>query len=390
MRPEIELLLCCARTQLTPAQKGRIDRLVQDNLDWQYLLKTAQWHSLTPLLYWQLKAVCPKSVPPEIFSKLAADFTANLQRNFLLTAQLIKILKKFRERDIPAIPFKGAVLATTLYNNLALRRFYDLDILIESNSFFQAKQLLEHWGYQTDNRLDFRQQKLRLKTNHEQEFVCSDLKISVDLHWNIAPPFFSFHLPVEELFRKTTDLKIAGSEIPVFVPENLLIVLCVNGTKEGWSNLQRICDIAEFINTYPQVNWSKILKDAEESDCIDMVLLGINLARELLEVSLPKSAWIALQKNPKIQVFSEQVYDRLFSDRSFNFDRIQLAYFSLQLQKGVLNKLRYCFKIAITINERDLACISLPQWLFPLYYPIRFCRLMLKYGLTLKLRSGSD
>ncbi|MDY6781044.1 MAG: nucleotidyltransferase family protein [Cyanobacteriota bacterium] len=385
MRPEIELLLCCTRTQLTPAQKARATQLVRSNLDWHYLLKSAQWHSLTPLLYWHLKEICPQTIPPEILSQLASRFTVNLQRNFFLTAQLLKILKAFKEKNILVIPFKGSILATTLYQNLALRQFYDIDLLIEKRDFFKAKRILEDCGYYNTNCLNYNQENIKLNANYEQDFFHPEFKIGIDLHWDISPPFFSINFPISAMLNRVKPLKLAGNKISVLSPEDSFIVLCVNGSKEGWTSLQRICDIAEFIQAYSEMNWDRILQKAEAANCIIMVLLGISLACELLELPVPKAAWKPLERSRKVRVLSEQVYERLFSDRAPQLNPTQLAYFGLQLQPGIWAKLRYCWKIALPLNERDLSCIDLPKGFFFLYYPLRLLRLILKYGLN-----GSD
>lgn len=380
MPPELELLLCCARTQLTPACKARICQLVQGKLDWQYLLAAARWHSITPLLYWQLKTVCPQTVPAEIIEQLSVEFSNSLQQNLFLTAQLIKILKKFREQRIVAVPFKGSVLAATLYKNLALRCFRDIDLLIDRKDFFSAQQILEAAGYCTKPTLNRRQQQLKLSTNYEQDFFSEELQVSIDLHWGISPPFFSFNLPLAELLQTNCFLSLAGNRVPVLSPENSLIVLCINGTKEGWSYLQRICDISELIGTFPHLDWQELFDKSRQANCLDAVLLGLYLAGELLQAPLPKSAYLELQQHPHIRNYYPSIRQQLFETCSTRLKPTHLAYFAWKLQSGLGNKLHFLFKMVLPPNERDLDWISLPQFLFPLYYPLRLLRLISKYG----------
>jgi len=212
MRPEIELLLCCSRTQLSSEQMGRIRRLAQQNLDWNDLTNTAQWHHVTPLLYWQLKAICPELVPSEILDKLATNFQINVRRNLFLTAQLIVLLKAFSAHQVVAIPFKGSVLSTKIYQNIALRQFYDIDLLICDRDFCLAKKILLSQGYQPLNQLSDRQEKLRIKTNYESEFIHQKLAISVDLHWQIAPPYFAFPLHPQDILEQCEPLDLAGTK----------------------------------------------------------------------------------------------------------------------------------------------------------------------------------
>ncbi|MBE9115742.1 nucleotidyltransferase family protein [Lusitaniella coriacea LEGE 07157] len=381
MRPEIELLLCCTRTQVSPEHKIRVRQLVQNKIDWQYLLVAAQWHSVTPLLYWQLKAICPEAIPSKVLQKIKKYFKINVQRNFFLTSQLLKILKEFKRQGIEVIPFKGSILSATVYNNIVLRKFYDLDILVREDCVLKAKKILENFGYEAVIPLDEKQENLRLKTNYEQEFFHETLKISIDLHWGLAPPYFSLPLSIDNVFARSQVFEIAGTKISVFSPEDSFLVLCINGAKDGWLGLQQICDISEFIRVRPQMDWQELLRYAQQLGCLRMVLLGLNLANKVLDSPLPLNVKAEIEKQPQIHLLSEQVCHRLFGESKTYLNRLQLVYFTLQLQQGTLQKLRYCWGLACPVNERDLAYISLPSIFFPLYYPIRLGRLIFKYGL---------
>ena len=99
-------------------------------------------HGLVSLLYYQLSTICPESVPGALLNRLKTRFQANLAHNLFLTAELLKLLSLFENHGIPAVPFKGPVLASSVYGNLSLREFSDLDILIHREDFNKAKDLL--------------------------------------------------------------------------------------------------------------------------------------------------------------------------------------------------------------------------------------------------------
>ena len=84
-RPEIELLLCCARTQPSSEISQQIQNLVQQTLDWPYLIQTAARHSVLPLLYQNLKTLCPEAVPKPVLSELRNFFHTNAARNLFRT-----------------------------------------------------------------------------------------------------------------------------------------------------------------------------------------------------------------------------------------------------------------------------------------------------------------
>src|SRR5438093_13533877 len=89
IRPEAGLLLCCARSHMDQWTAARIRTLLQEDIDWPYLLRTARSHGMMPLLYWHLNATCPDSIPKATLDKLRDHFHANAQRNLFLTGELL-------------------------------------------------------------------------------------------------------------------------------------------------------------------------------------------------------------------------------------------------------------------------------------------------------------
>jgi len=84
--------------------------------------------------------------------RIRTQFLANAGRNLLLTRKTLKDFKLLESNGILAIPFKGPVLASSLYGNLALRTFSDLDILVVKKDIMKAKDVLLssglRWGSQ--------------------------------------------------------------------------------------------------------------------------------------------------------------------------------------------------------------------------------------------------
>ena len=78
--------------------------------------------------------------------QLRDDFNDNSRRNLFLTRELLNLLTLFETHQIPAIPFKGPVLAASVYGNLALRQFSDLDLIIHKQHVAKARELLVSAG----------------------------------------------------------------------------------------------------------------------------------------------------------------------------------------------------------------------------------------------------
>ena len=76
-RSEIELLFCCARTHTDSETAKRIRTLLQQDIDWAYLIQTAAQHGIIPILYQSLNPTCPEAVPNANLALLQNYFHTN-------------------------------------------------------------------------------------------------------------------------------------------------------------------------------------------------------------------------------------------------------------------------------------------------------------------------
>jgi hypothetical protein len=311
-RPEIELLLCCARTQPSSEISQQIQNLVQQSINWDFLLQTAARHKVLPLLYQNLKTLCPEAVPKPVLSELRNFFHTNAANNLFHTQELLKILKLFQDNDIPVIPFKGPVLAASVYGNLALRQFGDLDILVHERDHQQAKALLLGQGHQWMYDIEHEMACLQTQLWHEGN------QISVDLHYGIPPK--PLQLNTEELLNCIQSISLNGTKVQAFSPEAHLLVLCVNGYKDSWSQLNKICDVAAMIGNQP-MNWESLIELAKRLK-IDRILdLGLLLAGELLDAPLSEKIWSRVKSNSVLRWLAARLQVNLiFSNKNPQID----------------------------------------------------------------------
>src|SRR4051812_46460803 len=134
-RPEVCLLLECTRTYVDVKGANRIRSLLSKNVEWPYLLRLALGHGVMPLLYRSLNSTCSDAVPKPTLEELREHFYANAGRNLFLTKQLVNVVQFFETHGVQCIPYKGPVLAGSVYGNLAFREFGGLDILVRPGEY---------------------------------------------------------------------------------------------------------------------------------------------------------------------------------------------------------------------------------------------------------------
>src|SRR6202451_98083 len=140
--PEKQLLAYCSHTQLDPSLAQKIARLLEGDLDWDYILNEAEENSITPLVGRQLQAAGPDALPASAADRLKNACRANTIRCLFLSAELIKILDLFRSQGIEVILYKGPALAVQAYGDITLREFEDLDIVLRQSDLPKAHGLM--------------------------------------------------------------------------------------------------------------------------------------------------------------------------------------------------------------------------------------------------------
>ena len=190
-RVEHELSLCCARTTASETVAARLRELAANDVDWEYLFLLARRHSVVPLLYLQLEQHASDLVPSEKLRELKQHYFENSARNTILTAELCRLITLFAASGIEAIPYKGPALALFAYDNVSLRRFVDLDVIVKKSDVLKAREILLAQGYMPSKSLSLSQQELLLRTQHNIQFSRDNHRLIVELHWEVAPHLFA-------------------------------------------------------------------------------------------------------------------------------------------------------------------------------------------------------
>lgn len=394
MRPEVELVLDCARSRVAVEGGVRIPTGVEASLDWPWVLSLVRRHRLTPLLYCQFKNALPAAIPGQFLEELQREFQANTRHNLLLAGELLKLLDGLKRIGVDAMPLKGPVLALTAYGSLALRQFIDLDIVVRPADLLRAKEVLVAQGYHSVNAFTpTEEQALPESGNHTYNFLRVDGQVSVEIHWAISQREYSFPLNFETLWRDRREVPFLGTLVPAPSPELLLLILCAHGTKHYWERLMWVCDVAELIHSRPDLDWDRLWEQARALRSERMLLVGLCLVNQLLKVPLPPEATHRIQADTTTGLLSSKAAGWLFLERENLGVTVQKRFFIFQVRECWRDKLVYAGHLlvwSITPNERDQAFVSMPAACSFLYYLVRPVRLLVKgVGRRRKLPVGA-
>jgi hypothetical protein len=373
---EFDFLCECAGVDLSAERVACISGWSDRGIDWSELLRLAEHHGVLPLLARNLIEHAP-GLPPEIARSLRSAFDENARRNLWFANELVRIADQFEKKHLPAIPYKGPVLAESAYSDVALRNFGDLDFLISPADFERAKQALEELGYRPSKEMSPAVERFWLRNGYERAFDSAAGKYLVELQWGLLPRFYAVDLRVEDLVARSGRATLGGHELATLSAEDSLLVLCLHGAKHLWMRLIWVCDIAETMRT--QVfEWEVVYARARNLGIVRMLGVSFWLVRTLFGVPLPAPAQEIVDGDPRVRTLGEQFAARLARSATYDFESTEYFRWILKVRERHRDRGRYLWRLTWTPGEGDIAAVRLPEALFPLYRAVRVVRLMRK------------
>ena len=356
MSREFELLCACSGVELSLERSGRIANCTASEINWDELLRQAEHHGVAPLLARNLRAH-GRGVPANIEQSLRSGFEANIRRNLWFASELVRILQHFDEKAIRTVPYKGPVLAESVYGDLALRRFSDLDFLVAPSDFSRAKQALGELGYEPSVSLTPAAERMVLQTGYELSFDSAAGKYLVELQWGLLPHFYSVDLSANDLLQRSGRTVLGGKEVPSLSPEDLLLVLCLHAAKHFWMRLIWISDIAETLRSQT-LDYGVVFSRARELGIVRVLGVSFWLARNVLGSAIPQQAEDLVGADPQIEVLGKLFAGRLASSATYDFESTEYFRLVLALRERRRDRVRYLWRLVWTPGPGEVAAVQ--------------------------------
>jgi hypothetical protein len=373
---EVEFVVGCVSAYATGAKAGRAE-LAGCDLDWDLVARIATWHAVAPILYRALSE-CLELVPAAILADLRQHFRANAMRNTYLASELVQLTSLLKKRGVPVIAFKGPVLAYAAYGDLALREFIDLDILVRPSDLGLTRELLASQGYRS--RFSCLGEKERSFFQWCEEAFEKEDRVSVDVHWQMNPRYFTYAPDGEVLWRRMVPVELQGATLNTLSTSDLLLHLCVHGAKHGWTTLGWICDVAMLARSNSGLEWPRMIAEATSLGGRRLLLLGLYLAYDLLGAAIPDEL-ISMARDDGVTVnIAAQVRRRMFGNIGERASVSQEWMVPMRAIESTRARVRYVAGRALSPTVDDWELVRLPRPFFPLYYLLHPVRLAVAQG----------
>ena len=190
----------------------------------EHLVRALAAHGVLPLFHAAASQERAAGTPLTIRRVAEANYMAAAAQAALRLRELRDVLSSFDTLGVEALVLKGAALAETVYENVALRPMGDLDLLVRERDLETAGEALLALGYREDS-------GEAPDLSHHRAFVRllpSGVYSAIELHRRpFATPPFDRALPADQLFERSRLATIGGRTVPV--PSDVDMLLHLSG-----------------------------------------------------------------------------------------------------------------------------------------------------------------
>ena len=389
-KPEIDILVCCARRTLDGVQLGRVRQRLAQPVNWSLLVQLANENGLLPLLCEHLLENFADAVPPEIAAQLRAEKRQSALRSLFLTAELLRIVELFEQSGLRVLPYKGPVTAQLAYGNPSLRHFDDLDIVVPHRFMPQVYERMQSLGYQaklprerfvaTDSR----------EIPGEYVFVHKVNGAMVEFHTERTFRHFPHPPDFENMAVHSATVCLNNRDVRTFANSDMLLMLCVHGAKDFWSRLVWLADIVSLIEKCTDEDWKRLAREAETLDAGRILNIGLWLARSIFDFQPPMHVSQRIDLDRVAGRIGNELRNQLLSCNELPEGIVWRSLYRIRSVSGIAKGLRYWLRLSTAPAEEDWSAgdgAPSSRTRFAFVRPLRLWR---KYGRSLRAEKPRD
>jgi len=342
---------------------------------WEDTIAWALQHGVLPRLYSRLVA-SKAFIPPGVLQQAQVAFERNAFHCLANAAELLQVLAAFEYAGIKAIPFKGVVLAQSVYGDITARAAGDLDVLIFYSELMRATQVLRERGYELKTKT-LEDGSPATENYFEYHFERDRDGMVLELRWRLelTQPRYRYNLGMDWAWPRRKSMKFSGAEVWNLDPVSSLMILCMHGTKHRWSRLVWICDVANLLESEPRLDWDFVQKEARRVGLWPSLALGVLLASRVAGAEVASGVFHRFESSKYMRKLAQSIDHNLFDEPRIIPDG--WIPYNLKIL-GFWDRFRWLLSLEfLRPNSRDRRVIRLPKSLDLLYYLIRPFRLLL-------------
>jgi len=377
---ELEWDLLRSTSSADPQECGddRIRSLLERTVNWEAVLRLADEHGTSSLLYQSLSRL-EDLIPSSVLGALRKRYEGNVHKSLFLARELARILDRLDEFEIEVIPYKGLALSEVYYGDMALRQAGDIDLFVRKQDVIRIKKAVCELGYTTRVPILEDAEEDYLESGYECTFDSPAGKNLLELQWALQPRFYSVDFDMDGLFKRAVNVTVAGRRVKTPSAEDLLLVLSVHAAKHVWGRLIWLCDITRILKR-ENLDWDWVQSQAREFGIERILHVTLLLTNHFLATAVPGEMERAILSDRIARAFAGEAAAAVISGVSY--EKQQIAYFRLmmQLRERRMDRVRFLTRLAFTPGPGEWDAVRLPKILFPFYRVVRLARLAARFA----------
>jgi len=374
LHAEDRLILSSIKIHPNPRELEQLNNLIPQVQDWNYLIKTIIDRGIGPLLYTKLSLLTNSSqIPDAVRTKLQQTWYKTYSRSAILYEHFRKIAGAFVAQDIPVIGLKGIYLSEWLYQDIGLRQFSDIDLLVKEEDASTCIAILSDMGYKPSKSdlSKFVLAQLETEIVHYAPMVLHG--VSIELHIKLHRKTEQYNIIIPSLWANAVPATVNGVQIQALSTYDLLIHLCLHLDKHfKVGHVQFTCfnDITNLLERVSEImDWNAFTETCQLYKCESIVFKYIVLIHNYIHASVPVEI---IQKHG---VLLDETDEQLFIKYLKGFDGVTLSghFGYLKNVQSFSDKVRYLWGVLFPSKVFMVQAYQINHpWLVLFYYPYRY------------------
>lgn len=338
----------------------KIADLDYSSVDWNNLLVQSVVHKVVGALYSQF--YFDVKVPQWFRELIRHSYYFQKDSGTHKLNEFQTVLKALQENGISVIVLKGVYLAPYVYGDLGVRKFSDMDILIQESERKKAIEIIKDSGYvqgeyshETDKIIPVTQETIDERHSihqHDSEFIkvtkttATPLVYTIELHTRLETVFDETKLNTDQLFKNKIRYSFDDSYAYRLSNEDMLIYLCYHNYWHTQSLKDVYCLEDILLRNYMDIrlivkknviDWGYILKEKGNEKLWFPISYSLYFCHVIFGDVLPQEVLKEFDCD-YIETEERNIYDRWISKRR---GRKALGQYPLSFMERVFNLNRY-------------------------------------------------
>ena len=256
------------------------------------ILKLAGDHAVGPLLYYHLETTRNLGgLTDSVVDRLRMMYLRGAARNLVLNGQVSSLGQAFEKAKLPVLFVKGAILASAVYADPALRPMGDIDIVVRPDREDEVLRVLDDMGYVPTEVESFG--SFTRKTVHARAFHRpSRTGLSLELHHDLVGGALKTSTEAGWFWEHTTMVTVESRPTLTLNPEATLAHLCAHLVgHHGWNpRFIWVYDIHALLEKYQErFDWGRFTSVVHQLRWEVSCSSALRAAQACLEPPVPET-----------------------------------------------------------------------------------------------------